>query len=429
MQGLGNGPYQLSHVLCREFMELRAHEAEQVPPVIREEPAKSRDPATGSEDGARSELKETIESLGRVEKAAKEARETVEKALSGDISSEELKRRRQVYRAAHALKFSALCLSGGGIRSASFALGVMQGLADAKLLSKFDYLSTVSGGGYIGSWLTAWLRDAAIQNPGDTARAGRGADQVLTALRSRRPQADREPLAIQHLREYSSFLTPKVGLTSADTWAAVAILFRNMLLNWLLLVPVICVPVIAVKLVAALAHTAEFGPQGWFHPWLLLLCTVLALIAVGYRVHRTSAGRAHADNSGSDPKPEPPKHKLVLWGLFVATAIAGIALAFATPLGGVVPLICAVLVALSVGYKLQGLYFVRDIQPAAREQKLFLWLSVFPAILAGTAAAWLANLRDNSVLKFVGRAGSNRRVCLWPHYPWNARLGRHVSGA
>ena len=83
----------------------------------------------------------------------------------------------------------------------------------------------------------------------------------------------------------------------------------------------------------------------------------------------------------------------------MATAIAGIALAFATPLGGVVPLICAVLVALSVGYKLQGLYFVRDIQPAAREQKLFLWLSVFPAILAGAAAAWLANLRDNSVLE------------------------------
>src|SRR3954453_18554606 len=207
MQGLGNGPYQLSHVLCREFMELRAHDAEQVPAATREEPAKSRHPATGSEDGARSELKEPIESLVRVEKAATEARETVEKALSSDISpeeleryrQEELERRRQVYRAAHALKFSALCLSGGGIRSASFALGVMQGLADAKLLSKFDYLSTVSGGGYIGSWLTAWLRDAVIQNPGDAARAGGGADQILTALRSRRPQADREPLAIQHL--------------------------------------------------------------------------------------------------------------------------------------------------------------------------------------------------------------------------------------
>ncbi|MDQ3064601.1 MAG: patatin-like phospholipase family protein [Acidobacteriota bacterium] len=52
---------------------------------------------------------------------------------------------------------AALCLSGGGIRSATFCLGVLQGLAKNDLLDKFDYLSTVSGGGYIGSWLSAWL--------------------------------------------------------------------------------------------------------------------------------------------------------------------------------------------------------------------------------------------------------------------------------
>ena len=52
--------------------------------------------------------------------------------------------------------FSALCISGGGIRSATFALGALQGLAKHGLLERFDYLSTVSGGGFIGSWLTAW---------------------------------------------------------------------------------------------------------------------------------------------------------------------------------------------------------------------------------------------------------------------------------
>ena len=51
---------------------------------------------------------------------------------------------------------AALCLSGGGIRSAAFALGVLQALARFGLLGQFDYLSTVSGGGYIGSWLSAW---------------------------------------------------------------------------------------------------------------------------------------------------------------------------------------------------------------------------------------------------------------------------------
>ena len=40
---------------------------------------------------------------------------------------------------------AALCLSGGGIRSALFALGVLQALARHGLLKQFHYLSTVSG--------------------------------------------------------------------------------------------------------------------------------------------------------------------------------------------------------------------------------------------------------------------------------------------
>ena len=52
---------------------------------------------------------------------------------------------------------SALCLSGGGIRSATFNLGVLQALAKNNMLGDFDYLSSVSGGGYIASWLQAWI--------------------------------------------------------------------------------------------------------------------------------------------------------------------------------------------------------------------------------------------------------------------------------
>jgi len=44
-------------------------------------------------------------------------------------------------------------VSGGGIRSATFALGFFQALARAKLLRHVDYLSTVSGGGYFGGFL------------------------------------------------------------------------------------------------------------------------------------------------------------------------------------------------------------------------------------------------------------------------------------
>ena len=46
-----------------------------------------------------------------------------------------------------------LALSGGGIRSATFCLGVIKSLAKNGLLTRFDYLSTVSGGGYAGSAL------------------------------------------------------------------------------------------------------------------------------------------------------------------------------------------------------------------------------------------------------------------------------------
>jgi len=46
-----------------------------------------------------------------------------------------------------------LALSGGGIRSATFCLGLVRALAKKGLLKKIDYLSTVSGGGYLGGML------------------------------------------------------------------------------------------------------------------------------------------------------------------------------------------------------------------------------------------------------------------------------------
>ena len=50
-----------------------------------------------------------------------------------------------------------LTLSGGGIRSAAVCLGVLQGLNHHDLIKRIDYLSTVSGGGYMGSSLTTTM--------------------------------------------------------------------------------------------------------------------------------------------------------------------------------------------------------------------------------------------------------------------------------
>lgn len=54
-----------------------------------------------------------------------------------------------------------LALSGGGIRSASYCLGVLQALAYRRALPQVDYLSSVSGGGYIGASLSYLLHQSA----------------------------------------------------------------------------------------------------------------------------------------------------------------------------------------------------------------------------------------------------------------------------
>ncbi|MFL6604219.1 MAG: patatin-like phospholipase family protein [Steroidobacteraceae bacterium] len=118
---------------------------------------------------------------------------------------------------------AALCLSGGGIRSATFALGVLQGLARFGLLGQFHYLSTVSGGGYIGSWLSAW-------------RTIETDERIFAALNSSQ-QTGAEPPQIRGLRADSNYITPTLGLLSADTWTLVAVYIRNLILNWLLFAP------------------------------------------------------------------------------------------------------------------------------------------------------------------------------------------------
>lgn len=47
-----------------------------------------------------------------------------------------------------------LALSGGGVRSATFAFGVLQGIAGRDGLDRIDVLSTVSGGEFTGSMIT-----------------------------------------------------------------------------------------------------------------------------------------------------------------------------------------------------------------------------------------------------------------------------------
>ena len=74
-----------------------------------------------------------------------------------------------------ALDGIGLSFSGGGIRSASFALGVLQVLLNEGLLKHFDYLSTVSGGGYLGSAVSWWLHQAATDPAAQATQPGEDA--------------------------------------------------------------------------------------------------------------------------------------------------------------------------------------------------------------------------------------------------------------
>ena len=67
-------------------------------------------------------------------------------------------------------------LSGGGIRSASLALGVLQSLAEHDLLKRFHFISTVSGGGYLGSSLQWWWSQGRLQAQVAAAAAKKTAD-------------------------------------------------------------------------------------------------------------------------------------------------------------------------------------------------------------------------------------------------------------
>ncbi|HEY1499121.1 MAG TPA: patatin-like phospholipase family protein [Acidobacteriaceae bacterium] len=98
-----------------------------------------------------------------------------------------------------------LAFSGGGIRSATFNLGVLQGLQEFDLLRNIDYLSTVSGGGFIGSWLI-----------GNVRRSAHWLGRVT----------DWSP-SIDHLRNYSNYLAPRNGILSLDTWTMFASWIRN----------------------------------------------------------------------------------------------------------------------------------------------------------------------------------------------------------
>jgi Patatin-like phospholipase len=104
-----------------------------------------------------------------------------------------------------------LALSGGGIRSATFSLGVSQVLADRGLLADVDILSTVSGGGYTGAFLAGTL-----------SRKEEGQPEVAKP-------AGPDTEAVRRLRLHAKFLA---SANLKESWTRVTAAFAGLLLNW-----------------------------------------------------------------------------------------------------------------------------------------------------------------------------------------------------
>ena len=171
-----------------------------------------------------------------------------------------------------------------GIRSATFGLGILQGLARCGLLDKFHYLSTVSGGGYIGSWLSAWIKNEFQREWQEVVKElNHPPDSTL----------DPEPPPIRHLRKFSNYLTPKTGLMSVDFWTLIATFIRNMFLNWLVLISCLAAAMMIPRLyLASIRRGTDW--RDWKapveHHWNIGLTIVLAVgfaliaIAMAYAI-------------------------------------------------------------------------------------------------------------------------------------------------
>jgi hypothetical protein len=188
------------------------------------------------------------------------------------------------------LNSAALCLSGGGVRSAAFGLGVIQALAvhprqiakpvpssAQSILSRFHFISTVSGGGYIGCWLTAWISRAGFWS-------------VRDALAGKATQTNGEAQQISWLRSYSNYLTPRIGIASLDAWAGISLYIYNLVLSWLVIFPVVFVLVIAMKFFELLTTTEiDVARNTWVSVSLGVIGVASLIATVGFTArHRPS---------------------------------------------------------------------------------------------------------------------------------------------
>ena len=181
-------------------------------------------------------------------------------------------------------QLTGLCLSGGGIRSAIFCLGFIQALFRSGFLKRIDYLSTVSGGGYIGSCLTALLSSdienidkkiknsskekkipllwdecnfpfamPKLQKKSDTVSESSEFDKECFHGKEKPVTAEKEP--VRRLRYYSNYLTAE-GNFVKKYFGPVLAFGRGFIFNLLLILPL---PILVAVLLTTLYRIPDFN--------------------------------------------------------------------------------------------------------------------------------------------------------------------------
>jgi hypothetical protein len=169
-----------------------------------------------------------------------------------------------------------VALSGGGIRSATFCLGLFQAMAKQHLVRKIDYLSTVSGGGYFGSFLGSAF-----------AREGSSPEAIEEEL------ADNQSWSVNWLRENGRFLSPN---GAGDNWLSAAVGLRNWVaLHVVILTFTFLILTLGVLIRSDLWTGRYTGPTWnaietffwrhqaagiWWSPWFVLPVITFALLMV-----------------------------------------------------------------------------------------------------------------------------------------------------
>jgi len=211
-----------------------------------------------------------------------------------------------------------LAMSGGGTRSATFNLGVTQALAQYGFMEHVDYMSTISGGGYLGTSFTSLCADEFDpEQIGDPpVRLGMKADNF--------PYSDQNPYldssvegwespivhgletpATRHVRENSRLIIPGLGFFNRENWVSLSRYAVSTLMLWVfflipmtaaILLPLLTIPETAWNRADPFsASTGDWAYSLGNQPWLAFI--PLALLAVtaplAFIPVRTKAGRRY----------------------------------------------------------------------------------------------------------------------------------------